>query len=91
MRIRDSDEPHSVRHLVAVHDGQVPVEHDHVIAGLPRGIQRGRAVEDDVDGHAGIAQALRDTLGQRRVVLHHQHPHGDHCATRGVTSVRHRG
>ena len=60
---------------VAVHGRQVAVEHDHVVVGAGRALQGCRAVVDHVDGETGIAQALADPVGQRDVILHHQHPH----------------
>ena len=62
-------------HPVAVHLGQVAIEHDHVVVvdrGLP---QPGRAVERDVDRHALALQPERDRLGQLRLILDHQHAH----------------
>ena len=62
-------------HPVAVHPGQVAVEHDDVVVvdrGLP---QPGRAVERDVDRHAVALQPERDRLGQLRLILDHQHAH----------------
>ena len=52
-------------------------------------ITRGQAVYE-VDGHAGVPQALGDPFGQRRVILDHQHPHVPHCAPGQMTSVQHR-
>ena len=43
-----TDEPPA--DVVAVHDGQVAVEHDHVVVDDRRPAQRRRAVERDVDG-----------------------------------------
>jgi hypothetical protein len=60
---------------VAVDPGQVAVEHDHVVVGGDRVIERRAAVVDDVDGQARVAQPLTDAFGQRDVILHDQHSH----------------
>ena len=63
-------------HRVAVHPGQVAVQHDDVIRG-ERGDLHGRlAVVGDVDRHALVPQALRDPVGQHLLIFHHQHSHG---------------
>ena len=62
-------------HLVTVHHWQVAVEHDHVVGRLRGSRQRRRAVMNCVYGHPGLAQALSDPPGQRRVILGNQHPH----------------
>jgi hypothetical protein len=58
-----------------VHRGQVTVQHDHVVVGVDRAIQRRAAVIDDIDGQARVAQPLADAVGQRNVVLDDQHSH----------------
>jgi len=73
-----------------VHDRQVAVEHDHVIGRLCGGVQCCSAVVDDVRGHPGLAQPLRDPAGKRRVVLDHQHPHRYQYAPVGMTFVQRR-
>ena len=65
----------SPTHLVAMHDGQISVEHDHVIGRRGRGFEGGRAVEHKVYRHPRLAQSLSDTARKRRMVLDHQHPH----------------
>jgi hypothetical protein len=62
-------------HLVAVQPRQVPVQHDHVVAGEAGLGQGGRAVVDHVHRQAGVAQPLGDPVGQHDVVFGHQHPH----------------
>jgi hypothetical protein len=70
---------------VAVHAGQVAVEDDQVVVGLGGPLERGDAVKGDVDGHPRVAQPLADALGERRIVLDHQYPHGVHRAPPAVT------
>ena len=65
----------SATDLVAVYDGQVAVEHDHVIGRRGGGVEGGRAVVQRVYGHPRLAQSLSDLARQRRMVLDHQHPH----------------
>ena len=62
--------------LVAVHAGQVAVEHHHVVARHHRHLVPGRAVVGDVDGQALPAQPARDRVGEAALVLDHQYPHG---------------
>ena len=54
-------------HVVAVHLGQVAVEHDDVVGVDARLVERGLAVVGDVDGHALAAQA-RGPRRRRRAV-----------------------
>jgi hypothetical protein len=61
--------------LVPVYPGQVPVQHDHVIAGQGHMIQRVLPVEGHIDGHALVAQPARHRLGEPPVIFHHQHSH----------------
>jgi hypothetical protein len=60
---------------VAVHPRQVTVEHQHVVVvqvELEGGVH---AVIGDVDGHALIAQAFGDIVGQPLDILGDQDPH----------------
>ena len=62
-------------HVVAVQLGEVAVEDHHVVpvgAGLVQTVQ---AVGGHIDRHALVAQAVRDPIGQQRLVLDQQHPH----------------
>ena len=61
--------------VVAVHLGQVAVEHHHVVGMHARLEQRGRAVGRDVDGHALAAQPAGDGRSDPRFVLGHQYAH----------------
>ena len=61
--------------VVAVDAGQVPVEHDDVVAGDGEVLERVGAVQDDVDGHALAAQPGPDRPGQDLEVLDDKHPH----------------
>src|SRR5437879_5925030 len=47
-------------HLVTGDPGKVPVEDHDVVVVHVELVQRGRAVVGEVDGHAGVAQAVRD-------------------------------
>jgi hypothetical protein len=58
-----------------MHSRQIPVEDDDVVVDHGRALEGGRAVVNDVDGHARIAQTLADAFRQRSVVLHDQHSH----------------
>ena len=55
---------------------QVPVQDDDVVAAGQGPLQPSRAIERDVDGHLGLAQADGDSLGHLPVIFDHQHPHG---------------
>ena len=81
---------HRPAHPIPVHDRQVTVEHDHVIGRLRGGVQRRRAVVDDVRGHTDLTEPLSDPAGQCRMVLDHQHPHAYQYGPAGMTSVQHR-
>ena len=61
--------------VVAVHAGNVAVEDHHVVGGRGDVVEGVAAVEDDVDGHPGLAEAGRHGHGQLGVVFDHQHPH----------------
>ena len=77
-------------HLVAVHAGQVPVEHDHVVTGDREMLERVVAVQHDVDRHALAAQPGADGPGQHLEVLDDQHPHEapERCAGRVRVTAR---
>ena len=62
-------------YLVAVHSGQVPVQHHDVIAGDGQMLERVVPVENDVDGHALAAKPGPDRLGQDLEVFNYQHSH----------------
>ena len=81
---------HRPAHPIPVHDGQVTVEHDHVIGRLRGGGQGRRAVIHDVRGDPDLTQPLSDPAGKRRMVLDQQHPHLYQYAPAGMTSVQHR-
>ena len=66
---------------IARHPGQVAVEHHHVVSGDRRLLVPGLAVVRDVDGHPLAAQATGDGVGQRTLVLDHQHPHQRACSS----------
>ena len=72
---------------VAMDSRQVAVEHHHVVGvelELGRGLQ---PVVGGIDGHALVAQALDQHVGQRPGVLHHQDPHaGTPAGTASVAS-----
>ena len=70
--VRGDDPP---AHLVAVHAGQVPVEHHHVVPGDRQVLERVVAVEDHVDRHALAAQPGADRPGQDLEVFDDQHSH----------------
>ena len=55
--------------LIAVHAGQVTVEHEHVVVGEREVGERVVAVERYVDGHALAAQPGGDRVGQLGVIL----------------------
>ena len=61
--------------VVAVHLGQVAVEHDDVVGVDARLVERGGAVGGDVDGHALAAQPARDGGGDAGLVLGDQDAH----------------
>ena len=69
--------------LVAVHRGQVAIEHDHVVRGRPRLLQRLGAVAGHVHREPAPRQAPHDGLGQVPLVLDHEHAHGTDHAPRG--------
>ena len=55
--------------LIAVHHGEVAVEHDHVIWDDSGARQRVAAVVGDVDGDPLTPQPRRDRLGQHFVIF----------------------
>ena len=55
--------------VIAVHAGQVPVQHHHVIAADRQPVEGGVAIEGHVDRHPVAAQARRDRLGQPFVIF----------------------
>ena len=56
-------------------DRQITVEeHDVVLDGLDP-LERGRAVVDDVDGHALTPQAARDRVGELSFVFDEEYTH----------------
>ena len=61
--------------IVAVEAGKVAVEHDDVVGVDRRLLQRGSAVESDIDGEPVAAQAPRDRVREVALVLHQQHAH----------------
>ena len=61
--------------VVAVEDREVAVEDDHFVVVLERVGEAGVAVEGDVDGDAGVAQAGGDGVCQFLVVLDYKHAH----------------
>jgi len=74
--------------VVAVHAGQVAVQHHHVIAVDRQALQGRIAVQGYVDGHPLPAQPGRHRPGQHLVVLGHQNPHrlpAASCAQRCVS------
>ena len=60
--------------------GQVAVEHDDVIGVEAELGRRLQPVMRGVDGHALVAQALDQHVGERPGVLDHQDPHAVHPA-----------
>jgi len=58
-----------------VHAGDIAVQHHDVIGGDGEVREGVVAVEDYVDGHAGLAQPGCQRHGQLGVVFDHQHPH----------------
>jgi len=58
-------------HRVAMHPGQVAIQHDDVIRGKRGDFHRRLAVVSDVDRHALIPQALRDAVRQHLLILDH--------------------
>ena len=62
-------------HLVTVDDGEVPVEHDHVVRRAGGRLGGGGSVEHRIRGDPCLLQPLSDPAGQRHVVLDHQHSH----------------
>ena len=85
MRIRVSGCSATQRaaHVVAVHLGQVAVQHDDVVGVDARAVERLGAVGRDVDGGAVAAQALGDGGGDARLVLGEQHAHMTKAAAPG--------
>ena len=61
--------------LVAVHAGQVPVEHDDVVAGHVGHLVALQTVVGDVHRHALAPQPARDRVAEVPLVFHHQHAH----------------
>ena len=61
--------------IVAMHAGQVPVQHHHVIAADRQALQGCGAVQGHVDSHSLSAQPGRQRRGQDLVVLGYQNPH----------------
>ena len=55
--------------LVAVDAGQVAVEHDHVVGVDPGALERGPAIEGDVDGQGLTTEHVRDRLGELLMVF----------------------
>ena len=55
--------------------GQVPVQHEHVVAGERHVVERVLPVEHHVDGHALVAQPGRHRLREPFVIFNHQHSH----------------
>ena len=63
-------------HVVAVHAGQVAVEHHDVVAAWTRAVEERRGpVGRHVDRHALPAQPARDRGGDARLVLGDQDAH----------------
>ena len=61
--------------LIAVHAGQVAVQHDHVVAVDGGTVQGSPAIKRHVNGHPLAAQHVSDRLGQLLVVFDQQDPH----------------
>ncbi|GAA2350118.1 hypothetical protein GCM10010376_85310 [Streptomyces violaceusniger] len=55
--------------------GQVAVEDHHVVAGDGKMFEGGSSVQDDVDGHALMAQPVSDGAGEDLEVLDDEDPH----------------
>ena len=65
----------SPAHLEAVDAGQHDIEHDGVVVGDRRLIERLLAIAGDVDGIRLLAQPFRQHLRRARLVLDQQQPH----------------
>ncbi|GAA1968040.1 hypothetical protein GCM10009776_33870 [Microbacterium deminutum] len=57
-------------------DRDVAIEDHDVVGDCIRLLQRACAVVDDVGGHTGIAQALRNPICEHLVVLDDEYSHG---------------
>ena len=60
---------------VAVYAGQVPVQHDHVVAGHGDVVKRFLPIASEVHGHPLVPQPGRHRLGESLVIFHDQHSH----------------
>jgi hypothetical protein len=58
-----------------VHLGKVAVEHDHVVHGEPRLLDRRSTVERDVDREPAVSQSVGDVFGEYRMVFDDEHAH----------------
>ena len=72
--------------LVAVHAGQVPVKHDHVVPGDGQVLERVVAVQGDVDRHPLPAQPGPDRPGEHLEILRDQHSHASKDARPAVSA-----
>ena len=57
------------QHLEALHVGQHHVEQDQVVAAVGGALDAARAIGDDFDEEAVLAEALEDVLLRRRIVF----------------------
>lgn len=67
-------------HLVAVYDGQIAVQEEHVVVVHGKAFQSGIPVVHDVDGERLLTQPLGDGVGQHPLVLGDQHSHDPQSA-----------
>ena len=61
--------------VVTADPGQIPVQHDHVVAVDQGALQPGVTVEGKVHRHLLTPKADANSLRELAVVLDHQHPH----------------
>ncbi len=74
--------PQGAAHLEAVHARQQQVEHDRRVRALPRPPEAVGAVVGDLDRESLGGEPPGDGVGQRDLVLHHQHAHRTMMAVR---------
>jgi hypothetical protein len=82
-RVRLGDRPAD---LVAMHDGQVTVEHDHVVVVYADAFQGGTAVVRQVDRVRVTAQPLGHRVSEQGFVLDDQDPHASMVTRADVSS-----
>lgn len=64
------------RDVVAVHQGEVPVQHHDVVVVDLDALQGRSTVVHDIDGHGLTAQSGGHRIGEQLLVLHDEYAHG---------------